>query len=269
MKRLLIIITTLGMLIGSGGTASADGEPAREGRTVQLDYEAPWLPYSGNCALSHSTCASIQTQGGEASLTAKVTDAHGQPVVVSVWSGDARYGTFCGETTEPISFDPGAELRFSVGGFLPFGVSPSADCLPGLATTGTIAVTLYGPPPRDAEPREPSLPHPGGSPMPQPSPTTQPETVERSVHLGLRRHLRSQGGVGSDDASCRSDVPVVIQRMSSGDWVEVGSTTTDFDGGFVLKLRDRAGRYRAVVPEISSPERTCVAQVSPTVRHRH
>jgi hypothetical protein len=93
--------------------------------------------------------------------------------------------------------------------------------------------------------------------------------VERSVELALRRHLRSQGAVASDDASCRSDVPVVIQRKRSADWIEVGSTTTDSDGTFAVKLTDRVGHYRAITPEVSSSEWTCLAATSPTVRHRH
>ena len=258
MKRLLIMVTILGILVGSGGAGKAGGVPARDGRTVEDDYEAPWIPWAGNCVLSHaSPCISIPTHGGEALLTGKVTDAHGQPVLVSVWGDNKLYGDFCGETTEPIAFDPGVVLMFSVGSGSDEAL-PLVDCLPGLATTGTLTVTLYGSPPADAE-----------SPTPQPAPTTQPENVERSVHLALRRHLRSEGTVSSDDASCRSGAPVVIQRKRSGDWVDIGSTTTDSDGAFALKLRDRAGRYRAVAPEISSSERTCFAATSPTARHRH
>lgn len=118
-------------------------------------------------------------------------------------------------------------------------------------------------------PKPSPAPTPGVSPTPQPSPTTEPESVERSVDLVLRRHLRSEGAVTSDDASCRSQVPVVIERKQSGDWVEVGSTTSDDNGAFSLRLTDRPGRYRAIAPEIRLPERTCLSAVSTIARHRH
>ena len=93
--------------------------------------------------------------------------------------------------------------------------------------------------------------------------------AERSVDLVLRGHLRSRGAIVSDDATCESDVDVVIQRKGSTGWLEVGSTTTDADGAFALRLRDRSGRYRAIAPEASSSETTCVEALSATVRHRH
>jgi hypothetical protein len=55
-------------------------------------------------------------------VTAKVTDSNGLPVPVAVKAdldGDntteTLYGTFCGETEEPIEVDPGVEVTFWVG----------------------------------------------------------------------------------------------------------------------------------------------------------
>ena len=73
----------------------------------------------------------------------------------------------------------------------------------------------------------------------------------------------------SDDGSCRIDVPIVIQRKRSVGWIKVASTTADADGAFVVRLADRAGRYRAIAPEIGSSERICVRSISSTLRHRH
>jgi hypothetical protein len=89
----------------------------------------------------------IATGANENYITAaKVTDAHGLPVAVSVSSNtdgeigdDVTFGTFCGEITEPIQIDPGAELHFWVGAATDIGVS---GCVPGAATTGTITATL-------------------------------------------------------------------------------------------------------------------------------
>lgn len=238
MKRLLSVFMVLGVLAGSAGAATADGEPARQGRTVVASYSGPFVYFASWCNPGSGGlgCVSIATGAGERFLIAKVTDTHGQPVSVRVAANtendtlgdEITFGRFCGETTSHISFDPGAELEFYVG-------VPDESCAPGTATTGIVSVTLF----------------------------------ERSVHLALRRHLRSEGAVSSVDASCRSDVPIVIQRKRSGDWVEIGSTITGSDGAFALKLSDRAGRYRAVASEINSPEQACLAAASPTTRHRH
>lgn len=112
-------------------------------------------------------------------------------------------------------------------------------------------------------------PAPDGSPAPEPSPTAQPGTVDRSVDLALRGHIRARGTVVSDDDGCRSSVSVVIERKAARGWAAIGSATTDAEGDFRLNLPDRAGRYRALAPEISDPERTCLSAVSEKVRHEH
>lgn len=275
MKRFLILFMILGFIAGSVATAEAE----QTERTVEVSYYGAQLSFNlRSCAIAGGAgCVTIDTHPGEASMTAVVTDAHGLPVSVRVVDGSSplgfdgtykTYGTFCGHTTQPIRFDPGAKLEFWVGGewWPTWWIIPELEgCSPSASTTGTIRVTLEGWTTSEGA----HSPSPGGSPAPQPSPTTQPETVERSVDLVLRRHLRGEGMVTSDDLSCRANVPVVIQRKRSSDWIEVGSTTTDSDGAFAIKLTDRAGRYRAVTPEGSSSERTCLAATSPTVRHRH
>lgn len=222
----------------------------------------------------------IEARPGEESLTARATDAHGQPVPVWVVDASERqdeldgpnrvYGSFCGQTPEPIQFDPGAKLEFWVlGDWWPtwWIVPEMPECFPGVATTGTVSVTLSG----WTTSEESASPSPGSSqsPAPQSSPSGHPASVERSVDLGLQGHLRIKGGIISDDVSCESGVPITIQRKRSDRWVEVGSTTTDAVGAFALRLRDRSGRYRAIAPATSSPERTCLVATSAVVRHRH
>lgn len=111
-------------------------------------------------------------------------------------------------------------------------------------------------------------PSPAESPTPQPAPTEQPE-IPRSLDLALRGHLRGVGSVVSEDASCTSNVPVLIQRKKLDGWLDVASSTTDADGAFALRLSDRSGRFRAIAPEVGTQESTCLVARSATVRHQH
>lgn len=281
MKRFLIMFMVLGLIAGSVATAEAEQGFARTERSVEASYYGAQLLYQyRSCALSGGAgCVTLDTLPTETSLTAKVTDAHGQPV--SVWVVDAAerqiesdgpnfvYGTFCGQTTEPIRFKAGAELELWVGGewWPTWWVVPEVPrCLPGVATTGTVSVTLWG---WTTEEPASASPGPLESPAPQSSPSGQPEVVERSVDLVLRRHLRGVGSVVAGDPSCSSDVPVVIQRKRSEAWRDIASTTTDADGSFAVRLTDRSGRYRAVASELATPETTCLEARSATVRHHH
>lgn len=156
MRRFLIGMVVLGLMAGSAGIAEAKQRPARVERTVERNYGPYPAPVTGcNSALDYYACALITTRKTEAFFTAKVTDAHGQPVSVDVepWCGGygTRYGTpcgeavrFCGETSKPVRFPPGAILAVYVG--LPngsLGGWPQTTCPAALVkTTGTISLTL-------------------------------------------------------------------------------------------------------------------------------
>lgn len=157
MKRFLIMFMVLGLLAGSMATAEAAKrakKPIRVERTVEGSYDTQFVPFAGmvthTCPHGNAPtvgCFTVQTRTKEAFLEAAVTDAHGQPVLVTVTGPGSdqdwiEYGTFCGETKEPISFDPGVELAFHIGFWhwpLPTGLT---DCRPMFGTTGTISVTL-------------------------------------------------------------------------------------------------------------------------------
>jgi hypothetical protein len=148
MKRSLILFMILGLIAGSVATAEAKKRPRRVERTVEAGYTQRLLddPY---CWRPGGSCVRIEPRKGEAFFTATAVDALGQPVLVSAWGpetgvGTERfyYGSFCGETDEPIAFFPGFDVDLRVE--LPGGnLSPSvvADC-PMFGTTGTISVTL-------------------------------------------------------------------------------------------------------------------------------
>lgn len=140
MKRLLVMLMSLGLLAVSLGTAEA-GKSRRVERTVQASYGAYPAPVTGcNSAMGPFACLIVQTRPAEAFFTATVADAHGQPVYIEASSGGHLLAAFCGRTTRPIAITPGATLEFDIG----VGRWPSAAPCPAhrVKTTGTIRVTL-------------------------------------------------------------------------------------------------------------------------------
>lgn len=153
MKRFLVTFMVLGLVVGAVATAEAKRPQKRIERTVKGSYSTQFVPFSGlvtsPCANAGAIgCVTVETSAVERFLTATVTDAHGQPVLVSVSSWDpytethTEHGSFCGKTEKPMSFPRGIELYFSPGYWDPFLPTQWADCPPGFGTTGTISVTL-------------------------------------------------------------------------------------------------------------------------------
>lgn len=141
MKRFLIMFMILGLTVGSVATAEAKGKPRRVVRTVHGSYGPYPAPVTGcNSALGTFACLIIPTRRAEAFLTARAADTHGLPVFVEVRSGGHRIGTFCGKTSSPIRFEPGAQLEFLVA--LPvWGIQLECPAN-SVKTVGTISVTL-------------------------------------------------------------------------------------------------------------------------------
>ena len=152
MKRFLILFMIVGLVGGSVATAEAKKrqKSTRTERTVEGSYATQFVPFNVYCYEHGGVgCVEIKTRKNEAFLTAKVVDAHGQPVLVQVWGWvdgprpQTYYGGFCGETDEPIAFDRGADVYLLVGGQTHYDLpTPGASCSPGFGTTGTISVTL-------------------------------------------------------------------------------------------------------------------------------
>ena len=148
MRKALAVAIAIGLLAGSMALpAEGKRKPRKVTRKAQGTYQAP-ATVVGNCTQTDGIgCMTIATGPKEAYLTAKVTDAHGLPVLISVGAdldGDATtetdYGSFCGETTEPIKIDPGAAIVFWVA---PFTAAPDlVGCQPGFATQGTLDVVF-------------------------------------------------------------------------------------------------------------------------------
>ncbi len=146
MKRFLSLLMVLGLLVGSVASAEAKAKkrPLRVERTVEGTYGPYPAPVTGcNEPLGHFACLIVESRPTEAFFTAKVTDTHGQPVLVVVSVGETGVA-FCGETSEPIRFSPGAELRFHIAEpEWPTSDAFLRDCRTNrVKTTGTISVTL-------------------------------------------------------------------------------------------------------------------------------
>jgi len=95
----------------------------------------------------------------------------------------------------------------------------------------------------------------------------------RSVTLSLKKHLVAKGVVSVGDAftACAASVPVKIQRRSSGGWKNVGSTTTTASGSYSKKIKDKEGKYRALVKSFTpnSGVDVCSKAKSPVRKHTH
>jgi IPT/TIG domain len=104
-----------------------------------------------------------------------------------------------------------------------------------------------------------------------PPPESCPPALHtRSITLRLRRHLVTRGrvSVGDGFTDCAASVPVKVQRRVSGKWRTVGKTTTTDTGAYKKRIRDRAGRYRALAPKFSlASGDVCPSAVSIVRRH--
>lgn len=88
------------------------------------------------------------------------------------------------------------------------------------------------------------------------------------VGLRLRRHLRAIVTAWSVVAECRTG-KVTVQRKRGSRHRTAGRVAVKASGKGRKRLRDRAGRYRAVAPERSAGGAVCAEATSDYVRHRH
>jgi hypothetical protein len=96
----------------------------------------------------------------------------------------------------------------------------------------------------------------------------------RSITLKLRKHLIAKGMVSSTEdpavTECFAGVPVKIQRRKSGSWKNVGKTTTNDEGKYKRRIKDKPGKYRALAPAVTLADDTvCAKAKSPRVKHSH
>ena len=101
----------------------------------------------------------------------------------------------------------------------------------------------------------------------------EPPSHARTISLKLRRHLKAKGRVTVDDEfnKCRRTVPVDLQRKKSGTWKTIKTDTTNRDGFYKTKLRDRRGKYRAVASpqSVQGGAHECASATSSVKSHSH
>jgi len=96
----------------------------------------------------------------------------------------------------------------------------------------------------------------------------------RSISLSLSGKLKAKGKVSSKEdpafTECVSGVPVKIQRKTNSGWKNVGSTTTTDTGSYSKKVKNKAGKYRAIAKKVSLGDPVtdvCSKATSPTRKH--
>lgn len=143
---------------------------------------------------------------------------------------------------------------------------PAQDTDPSWqATQGPVATTSPTPtmsPTPTATAIATPTPRPTVSQTPTPPPS-QPAAT--STTLRLRRHLIATGRVASTDPDCSVGAHVRIQRRRASSWTTVDRTFTQSDGTYRERLRDRAGKYRALADGTTE----CLGSASGSVRHTH
>ena len=122
--------------------------------------------------------------------------------------------------------------------------------VPSTATTGPIKVTT-----------------PGGSATSTTNFTVS-KTHSRTITFKLKKSGKASGAVSVGDGftACTASVPVKIQRKSSGNWKNAGTTTTTASGSYSKKTKGKPGKYRAIAPKVAlnNGVDVCLKDKSPT-----
>lgn len=175
------------------------------------------------------------------------------PVGTSVKiTGTNFSGTVSGAsfTTSSVKFNNVSATTFKVD-----SATQITATVPTGATTGKITVTTPGGTATSATNFTVSVAH------------------SRSVTLSLKKHIRAKGvvKVGDGFTACAASVPVKIQRKSGGGWKNVGSATTDSNGSYSKKLKDKSGKYRARAPKVAlnNGVDVCSQATSPVRKHNN
>ncbi len=108
------------------------------------------------------------------------------------------------------------------------------------------------------------------------SPPPVLEEHSRTVSLSTRhvgKKLAFDGTLSSSHAPCAASQQVILQQRKNGEWNDRKTTTTGDTGLFVMKVKDRKGKYRFVARkttiEAGPPQIDCLYASSGRMRHRH
>lgn len=116
----------------------------------------------------------------------------------------------------------------------------------------------------------------GTTAFPQPAPSTPvispPKTHRMKITLRLRNHLTARGRISAPDgfSDCAVTAPVRLGKKRDGVYYPVGKLLfTDAEGRFKTQLRDRKGRYLALVEASAFDLSHRCDQAVAFARHRH
>lgn len=141
MKRTLAVLS-IALLAATPSVADAAKKPAPTTRTVAWNYQGVFGAYSsaagggGVCTANPDACFELPTTKGETLVKFAAVDKAGQKIAVQ-WSLDGDYNN----TTVSCG---GGEIPVSKGTLVNFYLIAGADCPGGVATQGTITMTVTG-----------------------------------------------------------------------------------------------------------------------------
>jgi hypothetical protein len=215
---------------------------------------------AGGCA---PTIASFTPTCGSAGDVVTITGTNlldGTNLSGNNSGGDVFFSGVATKAAQPV---PDLSEPTSISAIVPTGVTDGpirvetdVDTNPNVAgVQGVISTTAFLTPPPDCVPE-------GGN------------THARKVSLSLSGKLKAKGKVSSTEdpafTECVSGVPVKIQRKTKSGWKNVGSTTTTDTGSYSKKVKNKAGKYRAIAKKVSLGDPVtdvCSKATSPTRKH--
>lgn len=141
MKRALAVLS-IAALAASPAVAEAAKKPVPTKRTVTWSYQGVFGAYSsmagggGVCGANAAACFELPTTKGEKTVKFVAADKFGQKIAVQ-WALDGDYQNTtvaCGA----------GEIPVSKGSVVNFYLIAGADCPGGVATQGTVTMTVSG-----------------------------------------------------------------------------------------------------------------------------
>src|SRR5437867_1801570 len=188
----------------------------------------------------------VTTPGGTATSASDFTVTTA-PTITSFTPTSGPVGTSV--TIHGTGFTGATSVKFGGVAATSFTVNSATQItatVPVGAVTGRISVTTSG-----------------GTGTSSASFTVESVVHDRSISIALRRHLVVRGVVTAGGfTACAANVPVRVQRRVAGVWRTIARTLTGDVGGYRVRVRDLAGRYRTVAPRVERAGDVCRRAVS-------
>lgn len=142
MKRVVAVLSVAALVASPAVAEAAKKKPVPTKRTVTWNYQGVFGAYTsaagggGVCGANPDACFDVPTTKGEKTVKFAAVDKTGQKIAVQ-WALDGDYNN----TT--VSCGAG-EIPVSKGTVVSFYLVAGADCPGGVATQGTMTITVTG-----------------------------------------------------------------------------------------------------------------------------